>query len=212
MKKCIALLLIGLFILTGCAETENDSADLSSNNINQDDKIIELGYEKAEEFSSLYLKIRDELIFLNDEEKNENMDWPEYLLKVEICGISQFDELVDLMSKTCSEEYSRKLLDEIGYLDINNSIYRKNADMLLDFYDYEKSYIESFTKSDNKITYSCVATGFDGGGFPKEDLIYTFVLEETDGQWRISDCNYNGYSNHVLLTRTLQGDGQGSYN
>ena len=117
--------------------------------------------------------------------------------------ISNYDELVEWFSQTCSVEYTQKVFDEIALIDFNNEIYYTPVDMLLDMYDYDSSRIVSYTVDDNTVTYTCEASGYDGGGNPKEILTYDFSLINDNGNWKFADCSYDGYCNYRLLCDTL---------
>lgn len=117
--------------------------------------------------------------------------------------ISDYNELTKWFSQTCTEEYAQRIFDEIALINYNNEIYYTAVDMLLDLYDYDSSKIVSYETDGDTVTYTCEASGSDGGGEPMELLTYTFSLVNDNGNWKFADCSYNGFCNYRLLCDTL---------
>lgn len=191
-KYLILILHIIILVLVGCSTQTTDYTSI--------------GYNCVLELKEKTTVLSDKMILDKDNKiDNFECDYPcnNYAFKSSFKTndkyISNYDELIEWFSEICSEEYTQKIFNEFALINYNNEIYYTPVDMLLDMYDYDSSSIVSYTIDDTTITYVCEATGYDGGGEPKEILTYTFSLVNDGGNWKFTDCSFDGYCNYRLF-------------
>lgn len=194
MKLKLLFLTVVIFLLCGCNKTELD--------------YLSLGYSIVSELKDVTsalenINVTDEKIY----DFESNFSSATYALNCEVVyhnnTISTYDELLSFLEKICVQEYSQKMLDEKGLINCNNKIYYAYVDMLLDFYNYDKSNIISYDVKEDIVTYNCEAYSTDEEGNIIDTLYYTFSIKKENDIWKISDCDYDGYCNYKLLCSTL---------